>query len=179
MPNLTQRQEAFCQAYAAEPNGAAAARGAGYSVPSARSQGSALLAKPEIAARIAELQAQAATTRAGESAALAAKLDPCYLAALKARDTTAVIQIVESQARIRSFVRGAPAIQMKLTALPAAVDPDRDHKLLLRLQQLDVDDEPYWQAMDEMMDEDPKKRRDDAAPNPDESQQIATNRNIA
>lgn len=53
---LTQKQEAFAQAYAENPNGAAAAREAGYAESGAKQEASRLLDDPEIARRIEELR---------------------------------------------------------------------------------------------------------------------------
>ena len=61
---LKAKQEAFCQAYADNPNGADAARAAGYAESGAKQEASRLLAKPEIAARLEELRLEAAERRA-------------------------------------------------------------------------------------------------------------------
>ena len=53
---LTAKQEAFAQAYAENPNGAAAAREAGYSASGAKQEASRLLTNPEVAQRTEELR---------------------------------------------------------------------------------------------------------------------------
>lgn len=60
---LTRREEAFCVAYvtdaATKGNGAASARKVGYAEATAKTAGTKLLRRPAIAARVAELRAQA------------------------------------------------------------------------------------------------------------------------
>ena len=55
---LSPRQEQFCLEYSRTGNASEAAREAGYSAASARSQGSYLLTNPDIIARVRELQAE-------------------------------------------------------------------------------------------------------------------------
>jgi phage terminase small subunit len=54
---LTDQQERFCREYALELNATKAAVAAGYSERTAQQQGSDILSRPLIAARVAELQA--------------------------------------------------------------------------------------------------------------------------
>lgn len=58
MANLTPKQERFCEKYAARGNATQAAIRAGYSAKTAYSIGQENLKKPEIIARIHELQAR-------------------------------------------------------------------------------------------------------------------------
>src|SRR5690606_24347509 len=97
---LKPQHEAFCQAYAAAPNGAEAARAAGYSLLNARQQAFRLLQRPEIVERLTELGADLAQRREDAVAALLNKLDPVYRANLRAGRYERVLQIVELQARI-------------------------------------------------------------------------------
>lgn len=60
---MNERQRRFCEAYAACGNAAQAAREAGYSEKTARSQGQRLLTDVDILAYVRELQDQAATAR--------------------------------------------------------------------------------------------------------------------
>lgn len=60
---MTARQRAFCEHYAACGNAAQAAREAGYSERTARSQGQRLLTNVDIAAHIRRLQDEAAAGR--------------------------------------------------------------------------------------------------------------------
>lgn len=55
---LTPKQERFCQEYVVDYNGAQAAIRAGYSERTARNQACVLLTKPNILARVRELQAE-------------------------------------------------------------------------------------------------------------------------
>ena len=55
---LSPRQEQFCLDYALHGNASNAARVAGYSAASARSQGSYLLTNPDILVRVRELQSE-------------------------------------------------------------------------------------------------------------------------
>jgi len=57
-PGLPPRQEMFAVEYARTGNASNAARVAGYSAASVRSQGSYLLTNPDILARVRELQAE-------------------------------------------------------------------------------------------------------------------------
>ena len=52
--SLKPQHEAFCRAYAAEPNGAEAARAAGYAEAGARHQAFKLLQRPDILERLNE-----------------------------------------------------------------------------------------------------------------------------
>ena len=56
MAKLTQRQEKFCREYVVSYNATQAAIKAGYSEKTARSMGSENLTKPDILARVRELQ---------------------------------------------------------------------------------------------------------------------------
>ncbi len=60
MSDLSTRQERFCQEYASGASGAEAARRAGYSPRGADVQACRLLAKANVKARVAELQAETA-----------------------------------------------------------------------------------------------------------------------
>jgi phage terminase small subunit len=129
MLELQPRHEAFCRAYAAHPNGAAAARLAGYAATHAANQAHALLKRPDVAARVAELSALSAERRAAELSAeqaraedlareraeaargLIAKLEPVYAACLDAADYDSVLQTVELQARIAGFVSGGATVR--------------------------------------------------------------------
>jgi phage terminase small subunit len=61
---LKAKQEAFAEAYAETPNGAEAARAAGYAESGAKQEAVRQLANPEVVARIEELRMQAAERRA-------------------------------------------------------------------------------------------------------------------
>ncbi len=108
---LSPRHEAFCRAYAAQPNGAEAARAAGYSLLTARQQAFRLLQRREIVDRLAELGADLSQRQGDAVAALLAKLDPVYRANLRAGRHERVLQIVELQARIAGVLPGGSTIQ--------------------------------------------------------------------
>ena len=55
---MISKQERFCQEYVRLNNGTQAAINAGYAKSGARTEASRMLAKPNIAARVAELQAE-------------------------------------------------------------------------------------------------------------------------
>lgn len=118
--SLTPRQEAFCRLYSENPNGAAAARDAGYAPSHAANQALRLLKQSAIADRVAALAADAIERRGAvaderEAAArdLAAQLQPVYAATLKDRDYDGVLQTVELQARIRGFAQGGSSIKAR------------------------------------------------------------------
>ncbi len=100
MTHLTHRQEAFAQAYAEEPNGAAAARAAGYAPSGAKQEASRLLADPDIAARVEALALAAAERRARVADDLAAKLATILDAELAAGARGAARDTIRLQAQI-------------------------------------------------------------------------------
>ncbi len=106
MSPLNPKQEAFCLAYAALANGAAAARIAGYAPANAAHQASKLLRRSGVMARLAEFRAQGAARRAEDTSTLIAKLEPVYNANLEAGDHDGVLRVVELQARIAGLVQG-------------------------------------------------------------------------
>jgi hypothetical protein len=130
--SLSPRQEAFCRFYVAEPNGAAAARKAGYAEGNAASQAARLLTRPEVAARITELGGEglkdaAALADEREAAAreLSDKLIPVYKANLRDGDYDGVLQTVELQARVRRLVTGGSTIRAR-GPRPAAPMVEKD-----------------------------------------------------
>ena len=106
MTQLTQRQEAFAQAYAEEPNGAAAARAAGYAPSGAKQEASRLLADPDIAARIEALMLAAAERRAHLADDLSAKLATILEAELAAGARGAARDTIRLQAQIAGLIGG-------------------------------------------------------------------------
>lgn len=114
MPDLTPRQEAFCQAYAVLPSGAAAARDAGYAPSNAAHRAAKLLASAVVMERLAELRGTQAARRAEDSRALIDKLEPLYDASLEAGDHDRVLQVVELQARIAGLVHGGATVRARM-----------------------------------------------------------------
>lgn len=100
MRPLTQRQEAFCQAYILFPNGATAARTAGYAPKSARSQASRLLARPAVAARLRSLRREMVDSNCRRRDDLVAKLEVIYRRALDDHQFMAAMRAVQMQARL-------------------------------------------------------------------------------
>lgn len=108
---LNPRHEAFARAYATGATGAAAARNAGYAPAGAATRASELLQRNDVAERLAQLGAEAATQRAQAAEALLGKLEPIYEKGLENDDIDAVLQVVELQARILGLVHGGATIR--------------------------------------------------------------------
>jgi hypothetical protein len=104
---LTARQESFCRHYVFGTSAAAAARAAGYSEATARSQGWRLLRQPAVQARIAALRAdqdQVAATLCGQ---LWAEVEEIRAIALERRELHAALRAVA--AKLHLFERlGVP-----------------------------------------------------------------------
>jgi len=82
MAPLTPRQERFCQSFVLNPNAAGAARDAGYAPRTAKHQGSRLLKKPAIAARIQDIQWALADDFGRDVGTLIGKLESVYRRAM-------------------------------------------------------------------------------------------------
>lgn len=108
---LKPQHEAFCRAYAAEPNGAEAARAAGYADSNARHQAFVLLQRPDILERLSELGAEVGAQRDSMAAELVASLGPVYRANLAEGRYDRVLQVVELQARIAGILRGGSTVR--------------------------------------------------------------------
>ena len=98
--SLNARQEAFCEYYDDDPNAAAAARNAGYSARSARSQGSKLLADSNIQQHIATLKKIRARARALDRELLLERLEELYHACMAEGRLNAAIQALRLMAQI-------------------------------------------------------------------------------
>jgi hypothetical protein len=130
---LSPRHEAFARAYASGAGGAAAARSAGYAPAGGANRASELLSRPDVADRLAELAAEAASARVEAAENLLAKLEPVYEKGLAAGDTDAVLQAVELQARILGLVHGATTIRPRGLGGAAAPGqaPESGHQEIL------------------------------------------------
>lgn len=128
---LNHRHEAFARAYATGATGAAAARTAGYAPAGAASRASELLQRADVAERLAELSAEAATARAQAVNALLDKLEPVYEKRLENDDTDAVLQVVELQARILGLVHGGATIRPRGLGSAAPVASLPPHEAFL------------------------------------------------
>ena len=86
---MTPKQEAFCQQYIVDYNGTQAAIRAGYSERTARSQAADLLAKPDILARVRELQAEQTARLCVTADWVVQQLVDVYTRAMQAEPVTA------------------------------------------------------------------------------------------
>jgi hypothetical protein len=143
---LNRRQETFCRLYAENPNGAAAAREAGYK--SAANQASRLLKNPDVVARLAELagpaaqhQAAVAADRDAAARALSEKLNPIYEASLRERDYDGVMQVIELQGRIEQHLTGGSTIKARGPRPP--VEPAKPDEAANDNALKDLDDRMY------------------------------------
>ena len=108
---LTLRQERFCQAYVLVPNAARAARIAGYSRRTAKSQGWRLLRARRVRARMAKIQATLARDQGLDLETLIGKLEVVYRQAVEDRRATAAARAVELQARLAGMRAERTAVQ--------------------------------------------------------------------
>ena len=106
---LTDMQEAFCAAYVFCPNGAEAARRAGYSAHSARKQACRLLKKTNILSRIAELRVDLGAGNRIDRDTVMAKLETLYCQAMEAGDRRVALRAAEAQARLAGLLWRRPA----------------------------------------------------------------------
>jgi phage terminase small subunit len=130
---LNSRHEAFACAYASGASGAAAARTAGYSPAGAANRASELLRRTDVADRLAELSAEAASAGIQAADRLLAKLEPVYEKGLEADDTDAVLQVVELQARIIGLVHGGATIRPRAHTAQGSSDTRTGHEDFLEL----------------------------------------------
>ncbi|HEX9702140.1 MAG TPA: terminase small subunit [Rhodospirillales bacterium] len=122
-PNpLLRRQERFCQLFAVTGNATTAAYQAGYKFEAARNQGYRLLRRPEIQARVAELQRELARAINFDAEVTLARLEAVYRQAIEGGYLNAAARVVEMQARIAGQLRS------KATLPPAPTTPENDSK---------------------------------------------------
>ena len=113
MPALRLRHERFCQAYIECANATAAARSAGYAATSARNAGYRLLRKPEILARIRELQHDIASRECTDPDVMLSKLEIVYRRAIHDRHFSAAARAVELQAKLAGSIQTRPVARAK------------------------------------------------------------------
>jgi len=109
---LRPRQERFCQLYAVIGNASDAAWQAGYTFADSRNRGYRLLRRPEIQARVAELQRDLARAIRFDAEMMLGKLEGIYRQAVQGGYYNAAARIVEIQARVAGHLRlqsAAPA----------------------------------------------------------------------
>ena len=102
---LRRRHEKFCIAYVMRGEATRAAWDAGYSSGSGHNQGYRLLRRPQIQARLAELQRGLAQGFAGDAEALLGKLEAVYRQAVEGGYYNAAVRIVEVQARMAGHLK--------------------------------------------------------------------------
>ncbi len=105
----TARHEMFCRYYVMEPNGAKAARLAGYSVHSAKVRAWEVLQRKDIQKRLKELRAELAKNYCLNLDTLFMKLETIYRRALDERKYAAACKAVEIQAKLAGLL---PATRM-------------------------------------------------------------------
>ena len=100
MAALSARHETFCRRFVTNPNATHAAADAGYARRTARQQGSRLLGKAAVQARIAQLRSEIARRHCLDGDALMAKLETVYRRALEHHHFHAAARAVELQGRL-------------------------------------------------------------------------------
>lgn len=123
---LSERQEAFCQAYVCSANAAQAAREAGYAEGSARQSGHRLLCMPQIAARIEAIRETLALQGCRTQASLLGKLENVYARAIYLGQYAAAARVVEIQARIAGLLPGRGAGRHVISENPEKTSENRD-----------------------------------------------------
>jgi hypothetical protein len=107
---LTQRQELFCEHYAAQPVGTRAAALAGYSEENAPYYGSRLLKNPLILDRIARLRAAQRIEYVVERDTVHDKLEAVFFEAIGERNHAAAVAALRLQANLAGMLtRAAPS----------------------------------------------------------------------
>ena len=102
---MRRRHEKFCIAYVMKGEATRAAWDAGYSGGSAHNQAYRLLKRPEIQARIAEIQRGLARGFAADAEALLGKLEAVYRHCIEAGRYNAAVRVVEVQARMGGHLK--------------------------------------------------------------------------
>ena len=121
---LTGRQEDFCRNYVAQPVAAHAAVLAGYGEDNARTQGSRLLKKPLVLARIAALRAERGLTYALDADTLQDKLEAVFFDALSSSNHGAAVSALRLQAGLARLPLRAAARESESALVPrAAAEP--------------------------------------------------------
>jgi len=102
---LRRRHEKFCIAYVMRGEATRAAWDAGYSSGSGHNQAYRLLKRPEIQARIAEIQRGLARDFVADAEALLGKLESVYRHCIEAGRYNAAVRVVEVQARMAGHLK--------------------------------------------------------------------------
>ncbi len=125
--SFSDRHEAFSQEYIKDRNATQAAIRAGYSPKTAYSQGHRLLKNAEVAARISQLQAEAAARNERDVDGILADLRRVYDGAFEAGAYAACNRSLELEAKLLGHFVEKSDIKMHSTSIPAnAEDMDRE-----------------------------------------------------
>jgi phage terminase small subunit len=116
---LAERRENFCHYYILSGNAARAAINAGYSSRNARQQGSRLLTKADILARIAEMRRDLGLRNRIDRDTIMAKLEACYRGAMTGHMYFTAIRAAEAQARLAGLFPDRAALRAQARALAA------------------------------------------------------------
>ncbi|UEM22043.1 terminase small subunit [Skermanella mucosa] len=127
---LTARQEAFCQAMAANVGGAEAARRAGYSPNGAKQRGAFLMTQPEIRIRVDQLRAARAGSHEADLEEAAETVKTIIAEAMDKRSLSLALRAVELRLKLRGVIRDKRIPHHYVSDAP---HPDAD------LEQLDFD----------------------------------------
>lgn len=109
---LTERQEAFCRAYAEAPVAAKAAVAAGYSPASARKQASRLLKHPLIVRRLHALREGRGLDFQLRRDTIIDQAEAVYEAAMEKNDFYAAMQALTMKARMAGFADYLPGVRI-------------------------------------------------------------------
>ena len=132
--SFSDRHEAFCEEYVKDRNATQAAIRAGYSPKTAYSQGHRLLKNAEVAARISELQAEAAARNERDVDGILADLRRVYAGAFEAGNFAACNRSLELEAKLLGHFVEKSEIRMRSTSIPATPeDMDREIVRLARI----------------------------------------------
>ena len=101
---MNSKRERFCEEYLVDSNAAAAARRAGYSVKTARSQGQRLLTFDDTKAEIARLQAEQRRRTQKTVASISHDLDEDRALAHRVGQAGAAVSASATQAKLHGFM---------------------------------------------------------------------------
>ena len=127
---LTARQEAFCQAMAANVGGAEAARRAGYSPNGVKQRGAFLMTQPEIRIRVDQLRAARNGSHEADLEEAAETVKTIIAEALDKKSLSLALRAVELRLKLRGVIRDKRIPHHYVSDAP---HPDAD------LEQLDFD----------------------------------------
>lgn len=109
---LTERQEAFCRAYAARPVAGKAARLAGYPPATAREQASRLLKDPLVIRRIHDLRDLRGVDPQARRSRIIDNIEAIFESAMENGDYDAAIEALTLRARLAGCADGLPGARI-------------------------------------------------------------------